>query len=213
MDKTELIKKIEELEKLNFNLNGDKKDISNNSYYVLVLQFVKNYIGQDTDFYGSLLNFSKVYNNQFYDKYVAASSRLTAIKSYLILNLELEKEISYTIKVDIISDFINQAILLSNDKQYHPAAPAILLGAALEEFLKQLCEQKKIDLEGIKKTIDPISQKLYELKIITKQDVKDITSWAGLRNDAAHGNFEEVNDRKRVANAIEGVNLFMRKYS
>lgn len=60
-------------------------------------------------------------------------------------------------------------------------------------------------------TIDPISKKLYDEKILTKQDIKDITSWAGIRNDATHGNFDEVNDRKRVVNAIEGINLFMRK--
>ena len=52
---------------------------------------------------------------------------------------------------------------------------------------------------------------MYDENIITKHDIKDITSWAGIRNDATHGNFEEVNDRKRILNAIEGVNLFMRK--
>lgn len=88
-----------------------------------------------------------------------------------------------------------------------------MLGAALEEFLKNLAKENKLDLNGIKKTIDPLSKKLYEKQIISKQDMKDITSWGGLRNDATHGNFEDVNDRKRILNAIEGVNLFMRKYS
>ena len=41
--------------------------------------------------------------------------------------------------------------------------------------------------------------------------MKDITSWAGVRNHAAHGEWEEVSDRKRVQLALEGVNLFMRK--
>jgi hypothetical protein len=42
--------------------------------------------------------------------------------------------------------------------------------------------------------------------------VKDITSWGGLRNHAAHGEWDEVSDKKRVGLMLEGVNLFMRKY-
>ena len=44
------------------------------------------------------------------------------------------------------------------------------------------------------------------------QDIKDITAWAGLRNDAAHGEWEEVKDRSKISLMLEGVNLFMRKY-
>ncbi len=43
--------------------------------------------------------------------------------------------------------------------------------------------------------------------------MKDITSWAGLRNHAAHGEWDEVKDKTRVSIMLEGVNLFMRKYS
>lgn len=208
----ELIKKIEEIEKL-YPTGDDRADERANSFYLLSLQFVRNYIGKDTEFYNSLLNYYKRYSDNSHNKKVEASSVLDSIKSYLKLNLELGKSQSYSVKIDIISDFLNQSIHLASDKKYHPAASAILLGASLEEFLKQLCEQNDIDLSEIKKTIDPISQKLYKENIISKQDYKDINSWAGLRNDATHGNFDEVNDRKRVLNAIEGVNLFMRKYS
>jgi hypothetical protein len=212
MEKTELIKKVEELEKF-AKITGDRKDEAYNSFYILVIQFTRNYIGKDTEFYNSLMHYTSVYSNKYYDKFVAASSVLSSIKNYLQSDLELSEEHNYSTKIDIISDFVNQAILLSNDKKFHPAAAAILLGAALEEFLKQLGENRNIDFGDIKKTIDPISKKLYEQGIISKQDLKDITSWAGLRNDATHGDFEAVNDRKRVSNAIEGVNLFMRKYT
>jgi hypothetical protein len=43
--------------------------------------------------------------------------------------------------------------------------------------------------------------------------MKDITSWGGLRNHAAHGEWDEVKDRQRISIMLEGVNLFMRKYS
>ncbi|EIJ37071.1 hypothetical protein JoomaDRAFT_0003 [Galbibacter orientalis DSM 19592] len=212
METTKLIEKIEEIEKL-YPTGDDSADERANSFYLLSLQFVRNYIGKDTEFYNSLLNYNKNYSDLAYSKKIEASSVLSSVKGYLKLNLDLKKSQSYNLKIDIISDFLNQAVNLANDKKYHPAASAILLGASLEEFLKQLCGQKEVDISEIKKTIDPISQKLKKENIITKQDFKDINSWVGLRNDATHGNFDEVNDRKRVLNAIEGVNLFMRKYS
>lgn len=209
MDKSELLLNTKKL----IDYQPADNDIQNNSYYILVLQFFKNYVGKDSEFCNSLINYSNVYSNKFYNKRIAAVSALNSLKSYLELDLSLDIDIDYEIKIDIINDFISQAIELANNKKFHPAAASILLGATLEEFLKQLAVHKNIDLTDIKLTIDPITKKLYEEKIITKQDLKDITSWAGLRNDATHGNFEEVNDRKRVFNAIEGVNLFMRKYS
>lgn len=84
------------------------------------------------------------------------------------------------------------------------------MGATLEELLKKIASENNIEIDE-KSSIDAVSKKLYEVDIVTKQDVKDITSWAGIRNDATHGNFDVVNDRKRILNAIEGVNLFMRK--
>ena len=51
-----------------------------------------------------------------------------------------------------------------------------------------------------------------EVGLITKQDVKDLTAWAGLRNHAAHGEWTEVQDPSRIKLMLEGVNLFMREY-
>lgn len=205
----ELINKIEEIE---LQCPDGNDEVESSFFYTLTLQFVNIYIGKNTEFYNSLTNHSKEFTSLSYNKYIAAKSVLKSIKSYLKLNLDFLESESYKIKTDIINDFIMQAIELASSKKYHPAAAAILLGAALEEFLKNLAAHKNIDLTEVKKTIDPITQKLYETNTITKQDLKDITSWAGLRNDATHGNFEEVNDKKRVFNVIEGVNLFMRKY-
>jgi len=211
MEKSDLIKKIEEILKLE-PFGEDKDYEKSNSYYWMTLQFVRNYIGKETEFYNSITNYPRTYNSDLYNRKLASVAVLKSIKSYLELDLDIEKTHSYNLKTDVINDFIEQTIHLSNNKKIHPAAPAILLGAALEEFLKQLADLNNIDLKDIKPTINPISQKLYEKGVISKQDVKDITSWAGLRNDATHGNFEEVNDRKRILNAIEGVNLFIRKH-
>lgn len=213
MEVNKLIEKIEELDKI---LPKDENNWSNsacNSFFITILQFINNYIGRDTEFYRILSGSSSIGYGPATEKARAAKNILKSLKDYLNLNLDLNKTENYNIKIDIISDFMVQAIELANNQKFHPAAAGILMGASLEEFLKKLAEEKEVDLGEVKLTIDPISRKLYEENIISKQDLKDITSWAGIRNEATHGNFEDVNDRKRILNAIEGVNLFMRKHS
>lgn len=212
METNELIEKIEELENILPESSNEWSNFICHSFFITTIQFIRNYIGQDSEFYMALNEDSQRHSLDFEtEKAWLAKEVLKSLKDYLKLNLDLHKTEKYNIKMDIISDFMAQAIELASDKKFHPASAGILMGASLEEFLKKLAEEREIDLTGIKLTIDPISKKLYEENVISKQDVKDITSWAGIRNDATHGNFEEVNDRKRILNAIEGVNLFMRK--
>lgn len=108
---------------------------------------------------------------------------------------------------------LEQAQSLLDDKKVHPAAPIVLIGASLEEFLRNWVEEKGLSLGNKKPSLDSYCKCLREAEEITKQDVKDITSWAGTRNSAAHGKWSEVEDRERARLVLEGVNLFMRKYT
>lgn len=116
-------------------------------------------------------------------------------------------------KIDVVSDYLDQAQILLESKDVHPAGPAVIIGASLEEFLRSWVEEANLPLNNKKPSIDSYTTTLREAELITKQDVKDITSWAGFRNNAAHGQWEEVADKKRVQLMLEGVNLFMRKYT
>jgi hypothetical protein len=111
-----------------------------------------------------------------------------------------------------VSDFLDQANILLETKGVHPAAPCVLIGASLEEFLRNWIEQENLSLGNSKPSIDSYAKALRENELISKQDFKDITSWTGLRNHAAHGEWDEVSDKKRVSLMLEGINLFMRKY-
>ncbi|MGI4833650.1 MAG: hypothetical protein ACRYFK_09340 [Janthinobacterium lividum] len=104
-----------------------------------------------------------------------------------------------------------QAQQLLEIKAVHPAAPCVIIGAALEEFLRNWVEAS-VGIGDNKPSLDAYSRVLKEADLITKQDVKDLTAWGGLRNHAAHGEWEEVAERKRIQLMMEGVNLFMRKY-
>lgn len=108
---------------------------------------------------------------------------------------------------------MEQANALLEAKQVHPAAPAVLIGATLEEFLRTWCEAEGISLGAKKPGLDSYAKSLREAELISKQDVKDITSWSGVRNHAAHGEWEELGDKQRIKLMLEGVNLFMRRYA
>lgn len=99
---------------------------------------------------------------------------------------------------------------LENTK-FHPAAAAVLIGASLEEFLRTWVEEKELSLGDAKPGINTYSAVLRKANLISKQDSKDVTSWAGIRNHAAHGEWDEVGDRGRVRLMLDGVNLFMRQ--
>lgn len=210
MDTKELLQKIREINLL-LPDRSQRSHLHYGSFYILTKQFVKNYLGADTDFYKTLTTIDeKFYPGHEVDKGNLAIQTLKSIQDFLTLELEIKRNEKYQLKYELIDDFLIQTTRLINDKNYHPAAAAILMGASLEEFLKKLAINEEIDIDN-KATIDSVSKKLYEQNIISKQDMKDITSWAGIRNDATHGNFEAVNDRKRLQNALEGINLFIRK--
>ena len=130
------------------------------------------------------------------------------VQNDLLRSISLEREI----QIDTVSDYLEQAESLLNDKNVHPAAPAVIIGASLEEFLRNWLEEEGTDLTTIKNSLDAYSTELKRLDKITKQDIKDIVSWGGIRNDAAHGHWENVADKNRIKLMLEGVNLFMRKY-
>lgn len=114
-------------------------------------------------------------------------------------------------QLDVVSDILEQANVLLDDKDQHPAAAAMMIGASLEEFLRTWVETAGLSLGSAKPSIDTYCKCLREAELISKQDVKDITSWAGIRNLAAHGEWDQVSDRGRIRLMLEGVNLFMRQ--
>lgn len=172
-----------------------------------VCEFLRLYAGPKTSFY------------EIADKAAGINIKEhleTTMESYIsFVTAGLYAEISPERKaqLDVVSDLLEQCNnLLENDK-VHPAAPAVLIGATLEEFLRNWVESKDIPFAGKKAGLDSYCKLLREAELISKQDAKDITSWTGIRNHAAHGEWEEVSDRNRIRLMLEGVNLFMRKYT
>jgi len=116
-------------------------------------------------------------------------------------------------ELDVVSDFLEQAHTLLETPKVHPAAPAVIIGSTLEEFMRTWVEEEGLSLGGKNPSIDSYAKVLREAELISKQDIKDITSWAGIRNHASHGEWDELGDRARVRLMLDGVNLFMRRYT
>ena len=174
------------------------------------MEFFRIYTGDKSTFFKQLSKVDQGWRDESIIKYVI--SNLEAFIRYAENGLLEGISIERKAQIDVVSDFLGQANTLLDSKEVHPAAPTVIIGAALEEFLRNWIEEAGLTLGGKNPSLDSYAKALREKDLITKQDVKDITSWSGLRNHAAHGEWDEVSDKNRISIMLEGVNLFMRKY-
>jgi hypothetical protein len=124
------------------------------------------------------------------------------IKSGMLLNFRL------LLQAEIFADFLDMAEYLL-DNGYKDAA-AVLLGAVLEDSLRKLAQSSNIattNANGKSLTIDPLNIALAKAGVYGPLIQKQITTWANLRNDAAHGNFSKY-DIDQVRQML----LFVQKF-
>jgi len=174
------------------------------------MEFLRVYAGEKSAFLRHLSKVDHSWADEYIIKYVV--SNLEAFIRYVENGLLECVSIERKAQIDVVSDFLDQANTLLGSKEVHPVAPTVIIGAALEEFLRNWIEEGGLSLGGKRPSLDSYAKVLREEDLITKQDVKDITSWSGLRNHAAHGEWDEVKDKNRISIMLEGVNLFMRKH-
>jgi hypothetical protein len=174
-------------------------------------EFLRIHAGEKTAFY-TQIDYLKI---GMQTHYVIERVReiLEAFIRYVESGLLQGTSIQRRTQIDVVSDFLDQADTLLDSKEVHAAAPTVIIGAALEEFLRNWIEEVGLELKGQKPSLDSYKNVLRDAQLITKQDSKDITACGGLRNHAAHGEWEEVEDKNRISIMLEGVNLFMRKYT
>ncbi len=192
-----------------------KKAVPNDSIvgaHAEACEFLRVYAGPKSEFLQTLKNLNP---RNFSEEYAAQMVRsvLKAYLSHVEAGLHQQLSPERRAQIDVVSDFLEQAQRLLDTKDIHPAAPIVLIGAALEEFLRNWIEAEELSIGNQKPGLDAYAKTLRDRDLITKQDVKDLTSWAGLRNHAAHGEWGEVNDKTRASLMLEGINLFMRKYT
>jgi hypothetical protein len=174
-------------------------------------EFLRVYAGPKSEFFLSMSRAdSHGYTN---DRAKAAAAVVEAFVNYVESGLLTGISPERKARIDVVSDLLEQAIHLLEDQNVHAAVPAVIVGASLEEFLRNWIEAENLSLGNRKPGIDTYATVLRAEDLISKQDAKDVTSWAGLRNYAAHGEWDKVENKEYVRLVLEGVNLFMRKHS
>ncbi len=107
------------------------------------------------------------------------------------------------------TDLLEQVRTLNADQSVIPAAPIVLAGAALEIALRSAVEELSLT-SPTKPSISTYAETLRSDDVLNKQDMKDVVQMAGLRNQAAHGEHEELS-HERSGLMEQQVNLFLRK--
>jgi len=126
------------------------------------------------------------------------------------LNSDLKKGFLTNLRINARSevecDFLSQADRLLKEKLKDPAA--MVIGAVLEDALRQLCKKHDIS-EGQK--IEAMNSPLRKAGAYTLAVQKQITAWADIRNNADHARFDQY-DIAEVKLMYQGVTDFVAKY-
>ena len=117
-------------------------------------------------------------------------------------------DIKILIEADLFDDFLEQADQLLQKGYYQLAA--VIVGCVLEDGLRKLCDKYKISLPD-RPPLNGMNIDLAKKGIYTKSVQKQITFFAGLRNDATHGKWNAF-DKTHVEDMLKGVRDFMEKH-
>ena len=105
------------------------------------------------------------------------------------------KTIEEEIHGDVFSDYLEMASHLVS--QGYKDAAAVMAGSTLEVHLRKLCDKNDIDTlkgDGKPKKADSLNAELAKAGVYTKLDQKNVTAWLGLRNHAAHGDYDKYDE-------------------
>lgn len=123
------------------------------------------------------------------------------------------------IEAEVAVDLMEQAERLMDEGEVpeHEHIPAaVLAGAVLERALRTLCSDQEppIDTQtdgGRPKKLNVMIADLKKAEVYNEMRAKQLRVWAGIRNNAAHGHFEEFT-RADVEEMLRGIGAFLADY-
>ena len=217
MDNEKLISRVDELIQKGATVLGTEYEGFNKRKYVDLVHFYE-FKSASQSFVLKLFGKAHPYYIGFSEKVVDAQPSTTkrGIGMLQAVRGEIEQGWLSTTKglisANIFGSFLEMAEHLLEEEYKDPAA--VLIGSALEQHLKSLCEANDIEITVIRnerlvqKKADVINADLVKGGVYTKLDQKSVTYWLGIRNNAAHGNFTEYN-KEQVSLMLSGVSEFI----
>ena len=112
---------------------------------------------------------------------------------------------------EVFADFLEMADHLV-ESGFKDAA-AVIAGSTLETHLRQMCVKHSIAtvVGTTLKKADTLNAELTKAGAYAKLDQKNVTAWLGLRNDAAHGNYNAY-DKNQVRLFVSSVRDFITRH-
>nr|WP_319272493.1 hypothetical protein [uncultured Draconibacterium sp.] len=180
------------------------------------LATIERIVGNNSEYYNSMnVAYEKKYaGDNAGRKLIYIIGIVKALKDDLTNNyLSTLKEL---IHADVFSDYIEMAEYLLSEGYKDPAA--VIAGSTLESHVRKLCFKNSIPVEYenskgkvVAKKADLLNSELAKNEIYNKTYQKQITAWLDLRNNAAHGKYNEYGDYE-VKLMIGGLMNFILAY-
>ncbi|MFA5351899.1 MAG: hypothetical protein WC304_01315 [Candidatus Gracilibacteria bacterium] len=168
------------------------------------LSFLENVFGIQNSY---CLNFSKECQPVKKDSVEKGIGILKSAKNE-IENGYLDS-IDKLVAAELFDGFLEMAEHLLNSGYKDPAA--VLCGGVLEEHLRKLSQKNNVKIrkdDGDFKKAETLNVELAKNSVYNLLRQKQITSWLDLRNNAAHGKYEEY-DANQVESMLSDVRSFM----
>lgn len=112
------------------------------------------------------------------------------------------------VTAEVFDGFLEQAEHLL--KKDHLAASAVVSGGVLENGLKQLCCKHNVDSYS-SRGINDLTEKLVKAGVLSRLESKEIQVLSHIRNDAAHGTWDELN-KDSINDMIRKIRAILSKH-
>ena len=176
------------------------------------LSFVELVYGADHTHYRELSRYSDGSNDLWKAKSITAvlhTIREEIVGGWLISLRSL-------VTAEVFADFLEMAEHYLELGHKDPAA--VMIGSVLEDHLRQLATKHGVlvavekDGKQVPKKADTLNAELAKAETYNKLDQKSITMWLDLRNNAAHGKYDQYT-AEQVQLMLQGVLNFVQRIS
>jgi len=173
---------------------------------------IRTLAGQGSSYEATFLSarerhgFSYVHSNS-YDHLCEIQGALKGLRRAMDAGLLID--LRRVLQADIFADFLEMAEHLLSEG--FKDAAAVLIGGVLEDTLRKMSQSKGLPVindQGRSLTIDPMNVNLAKAAVYQPLTKKQITSWADLRNNAAHGNYSNYTNAE-----VKEMLLFVQRFS
>ena len=205
--------KTKKVVRLEFSSGESVDEVSFSVFRATIGSFIDKFYGSDHLYYKESQSSSGSWYND--SKNVEKSLEILRVireefeSGFFFLNLR------GLIEGEIFSDYLEMAEHLL--EQGYKDAAAVIIGSTLENHLRQLCSANSIDTKRkdnrgrlVPKKADQLNSELAKKGVYNRLDLKNVTAWLDLRNNAAHGNYDEYS-QEHVSLMLSGVMNFMSK--